>query len=89
MWDERSGARERLYLLLRIGSSDPSPWGYDSHSDRWSNGTIGFKVGCEGEESRAILRTRGLTDGAIDALVRDGQGAGVVDPTIDPTEDPL
>lgn len=86
MWDIRAGTRERLYLLTHIGSSDPSEWIYNSVTDRWSNGRIGYKVELEAEASLAVLKDRGLTEGAARNLAADGLGAGVVgDPWLERT----
>lgn len=77
MWDTRSAIRERLYLLTRIGTSDPSPWTYDPVTDCWRNETQHIKVNAEAAESYAILKSRGLSEGAANALAHDGLGAGV------------
>lgn len=61
-WDERSGARERLYWLTRMGlSADPSGWIYNSITDRWSNGQRGFHVEVEAAASRKVLYAAGNT----------------------------
>lgn len=70
-WDPRSGQRERLYLLTRIGSADPSGWTYNPHADVW-RGPAGQRitVGCEGQESLAVLAARGLAITAALDLVK-------------------
>lgn len=70
-WDTRAGARERLALLLHIGNSDPSDWIYDAVSDRWSNGTIGYKVDTEADQSLALLAKNGLPHSTAIALTSD------------------
>lgn len=83
MWDERSGTRERLFLLARLEEGgtlarlqdkDPSYWIYNAVSDRWSNGVIGYKVTQHAEASLAELAHRGITkDQAFDLIWNPGE----------------
>jgi hypothetical protein len=80
MWDPKSGARERLYLLTRIGSSDPSHYDYRPVSDSWrsSDGRT-YRVALEADESLQVLEFRGLSSGAALNLIQCGLAAGVTD----------
>jgi hypothetical protein len=68
-WDENSAIRERLYLLTRIGNSDPSEWRYNPHRDEWSDGQRRIRVGLEGSASLDILANRGLSRKAAMDLI--------------------
>lgn len=59
-WPDNTGVRERLFLLARIEDPNPTDWIYNSRSDRWSNGTVGFKVSYEASTSLAMLADRGI-----------------------------
>lgn len=69
-WDKRSGVRERLYLLTRIGNGNPGDWIYNSRTDRWSNGSRGFKVEMEAQESLLYLQRVGLAETAALEMVK-------------------
>jgi hypothetical protein len=74
VWDPKSGTRERLFLLLHIGNSDPAPWIYNSVSDRWSNGTIGYRVTLEADDTLTMLKSHGLSrDAAFDLIWSYGE----------------
>jgi hypothetical protein len=74
VWDPKSGTRERLFLLLHIGNSDPGPWIYNSVSDRWSNGTTGYRVSSNADDTLAVLQSRGLSrDAAFDLIWSYGE----------------
>lgn len=63
-WDGKSGIRERLALVAKLGDVNPYMWQYDSHKDQWRHVVSRevARVTQEGSESLRLIADRWQMD---------------------------